>query len=399
MKIPVPTALFLERYWQKQPLFLPRALADVWPALDADELAWLALQPDVEARLVITRRAGAAVTYELRQGPFRAASFESLPRTDWTLLVNDVDKHLPDFRTYFGNVDFLPDWRIDDLMVSAAAPGGSVGPHVDNYDVFLVQGKGRRRWAVGSAGRTEPADDRAGLSLVRPFEPDATWEAVEGDVLYLPPGIPHWGVAMDDCVTYSIGMRAPTMQELVSGYDRVTGAETAPGTADPVFYADPDLAPDEAAAGCIHARAVARIREQRLLEPAADDVTIATALGCVVTDPKAWLMAEPPGKERIDALLAAPCHLEVHGMARIAWHEAGDLLVFVNGDAFAADPALLPFVRAICEHRALAAAEFAALLSTRGGAALVRWQLREGLFDADRSDEREPFPAGTVAKT
>jgi len=366
---------------------MPRALPDVWPALEADELAWLALQQDVEARLVFTRRTDAKVAYELRQGPFESSAFTALPRIDWTLLVNDVDKHLPDFRAFFAHINFLPDWRIDDLMVSFAAPGGSVGPHVDHYDVFLVQGKGRRRWAVGSADRTEPADDASGLSLVRPFEPDATWDAAEGDVLYLPPGIPHWGIATDDCVTYSIGMRAPTMRELAFGYARVTGTDGTAVTADPVFYADPDLGPDEAVPGCIHPRAVDRIRQQELLGPDVDDVTLAQTLGCVMTDPKAWLMPDPPGRQRVDALLMQPVDLAVHGMARIAWHPAARLQVFVNGDAFEADPGLLAFVKRICERRAVDAAEIAAAASVRDGAELVRWMLNEGLFDVDRSDK------------
>ena len=320
MLLPVPHSAFLDRYWQKEALFLPRALPDVAPALDADEIAWLAMQPDVEARLVFTHRRDTGSAYELRQGPFAESVLSSLPREDWTLLVNDVDKHLPEFRAFFAHVGFLPDWRVDDLMVSVAAPGGSVGPHIDNYDVFLVQGKGRRRWLIGTAGRTEPADDSAALSLVKPFVPSATIDVTEGDVLYLPPGVPHWGVATDDCVTYSIGMRAPTMQELALGYARISGREKAPEAADPVFYSDADLGPDEAGPGRIHARAVARVREQGLLPEALDDATIARTLGCVATDPKAWLMPEPPCRREIDDILARPRGLAVHGMARVAWH-------------------------------------------------------------------------------
>ena len=383
MLLPDSQSGFLSRYWQKQPLLIRRAIAQVAPALPADELAWLATQQDVEARLVHTRHANGDCYYDLHEGPFEEISFTGLPQNDWTLLVNDVDKHLPDFRQYLDHVDFIPDWRIDDLMVSFAATGGGVGPHVDNYDVFLVQGAGRRRWMLGEPGRTEPDESSNSLSLVKPFEVVATYDVVEGDVLYLPPGVPHWGVAAEPCLTYSIGMRAPSAGDLGLTRNRLTEADDGSSRGDPVFYTDADLSVNESLAGCIHPQAVRRIREQGLLPDTLTDFETARILGCTVTDPKAWLMPEPPPADEIIQLLAVPADLATHGMARIGWYESLEqAMVFVNGVAREVDRSLMEPVRRRCDARAISATDLGRLLDSHEGAGLARWMLREGLFDA-----------------
>ena len=139
---------FLATCWQKTPLHLPGALDSESPALSGEELAWLATLDDVESRLVFTERHDGGTRYRVESGPFDEELLSSLPDSDWTLLVQDVEKHLPDFRQLLSLVPFIPDWRIDDLMISFAAPGGSVGPHKDNYDVFLCQGSGHREWRI-----------------------------------------------------------------------------------------------------------------------------------------------------------------------------------------------------------------------------------------------------------
>ncbi len=175
---------FLDVHWQKKPLRIPGAISGELPTLTADELAWLATLDDVESRLVFTERHDDRVTYRVEHGPFASAELEDLPSNDWTLLVQDVDKHLPDFRAYFALTDFIPDWRIDDLMVSFAAPGGSVGPHQDNYDVFLVQGSGSRCWHLAEAESIAPALDSQVLRLLEEFLDPSPVVAKNGDVLY-----------------------------------------------------------------------------------------------------------------------------------------------------------------------------------------------------------------------
>ena len=193
---------------------MPQALDGIRPALISGELAWLATQEDVESRLVFTQGHGKDTHYQVRHGPFENDVLSSLPRQNWTLLVQDVEKHLPDFRALFAAVDFIPDWRIDDLMISFAAPGGSVGPHKDNYDVFLCQGEGVREWHLGDGDKVIEDESSNELSLVMPFVDQEPQTAAGGDLFYIPPGVPHWGIAQDFCMTYSIGMRAPSLAEL-----------------------------------------------------------------------------------------------------------------------------------------------------------------------------------------
>jgi 50S ribosomal protein L16 3-hydroxylase len=377
------TEHFLSAYWQKKPRFMPAAAETGLPRLSGDELAWLATLPDVESRLVFTEHGGNATSYRLENGPFDESRLAELPRQDWTLLVNDVDKHLPDFRAYLEMIDFLPDWRIDDLMVSFAAPGGGVGPHVDNYDVFLVQEAGDREWRIGYPGRTEPDETSTSLSLVRPFDPRERFRTGPGDVLYLPPGIPHWGIATGFCTTYSIGMRAPTFQELELAAERCI-ADFSPSKqpADHRFYTDADLAPDEVQAGRIHRRVLDRLRAQSMVDESLSDKDIATILGSAVTDPKAWLAPDPVTGEDADTLIGDSRDLRVHGMARMAWFEGhGDAQVFVNGVGRQLAPGELEVIANLCRKRQLAASEKRTLLRSPGGEGLLRWLFSEGLFD------------------
>lgn len=378
---------FLAEHWQKQPLFLAGALPPSLPSLAADELAWLATLPDVESRLVVTERDGDRPGYRLENGPFDEKALRSLPPEDWTLLVQDVDKHLPDFRDWFATVDFIPDWRIDDLMVSLAAPGGSVGPHLDNYDVFLCQGQGSRDWRTGDPSRARVDASAEDLALLRPFDIANRYKARDGDVLYLPPGIPHWGIAQDLCVTYSIGMRAPTRQELQVGSARVldTDQQDSDKQLADLFYADPDLCAAEAQAGCISAEAVARVRSQGLLDVSLTDAAMARVLGCVVTDPKAWLMPEALEAPSIEQ---PPTQCRVHGMARLAWFEAGDeRLVFVNGAYRNVDARGLLLARHLCANRDNQGIDLDEYWAEAGSRELLQWMFKEGLFDAGHSTE------------
>ncbi len=378
---------FLADYWQKKAFFLPSAAGDDLPALDADELAWLATQPDVESRLVFTDRTGGKTGYRVEHGPFSDSDLNSLPANDWTLLVQDVEKHLPDFREYFRLVPFIPSWRIDDLMISIAAPGGSVGPHKDNYDVFLCQGEGSRQWLV-SDERNVPADSSVdSLSLLLPFEPTEQRLCHTGDVLYVPPGVPHWGVAKDLCTTYSIGMRAPTKDELRAGYERIyapgsgTSAEEA-NHVQTIFYCDPDLQVSEARDGKIAAESVRRMREQCLLDESVGNNELITVLGSVVTDPKAWLDPEAATLSETQELLSGRHALQVHGMALVAWSDIdGCQLIFANGVARDIPAGGASLVRSLCVDRAVMPDTIRHLDGLPGGQEFITWLLGQGVFD------------------
>lgn len=377
---------FLSSYWQKKPLRMPQALAKLEPTLTSGELAWLATQDDVESRLVFTHVDGDSTHYEVRHGPFANDILSSLPRKNWTLLVQDVEKHLPDFRALFAAVDFIPDWRIDDLMVSFAAPGGGVGPHRDNYDVFLCQGEGTREWHLGDRESYTADLSSRDLDLAVPFTDPLARIDSSGDVVYLPPGVPHWGIARDFCMTYSIGMRAPSIAELNAGLARlydlrdVTSARSS-AAGEEVFYTDPDLSRDEARPGLISPAAISRTRALLPRELALDEQQVCMLLGSVVTDPKAWLEPEGVDSEAVTdtiSRIAQLGELRVHGMAKLAFFASGNSnMVFANGHGTQATPQEVHFFRNICDSRTMNGNE----LCANAGPELLRWLLTCAVID------------------
>ncbi len=248
------TDLFLREYWQRRPLLI-RNPWDRWRnPLEPDELAGLACESDVESRLIV--RTGD--NWTLEHGPLAEARFGELGDRLWTLLVQAVDHHVPDVAALIEPFRFIPDWRIDDVMVSYAADEGGVGPHFDQYDVFLVQGLGKRRWRIGQSCDKDsallPHDE---LRLLARFDATEEWVLEPGDILYLPPGVAHDGIAVGgDCMTYSIGFRAPSRRELIASWcDDLL--EALP---DDDHYADPGLPPQDNP-GEISGAAVARLHE------------------------------------------------------------------------------------------------------------------------------------------
>ncbi|MFP5410518.1 MAG: JmjC domain-containing protein [Gammaproteobacteria bacterium] len=223
---------FLREVWHKRPLLIRNAVPGFDGLAGAAELQQLAGRDDVESRLI----RGRGKHWQLDHGPFRKSDFRRLPKTDWTLLVQSLNHFLPGADALLNRFDFIPHARLDDLMVSYAVPGGSVGPHFDSYDVFLLQGTGHRRWQIST--QTDLAlIDGAPLKILRRFEAEAEWVLAPGDMLYLPPHVAHHGVAVDTCTTYSIGFRAPTADELAQGFlMHLQDSVQLEGR-----YADPDL--------------------------------------------------------------------------------------------------------------------------------------------------------------
>ncbi|MCY7355746.1 MAG: cupin domain-containing protein [Lysobacter sp.] len=234
----MPATDFLRDYWQKKPLLIRNAFPDFVSPITPEDLAGLACEELALSRIVAHDRERDG--WLLRHGPFPEEFFPTLPQHDWTLLVQDVDKWDVDIRALLAHFDFLPSWRIDDVMVSFAAPGGSVGAHVDQYDVFLLQAHGHRRWQVDASSNPPTAfRDDVELKLLREFHPTHDWVLCPGDMLYLPSGVPHHGVAEDACLTFSIGMRAPSAAELLGDF-----VDTLSADADEALrYHDEDLVP------------------------------------------------------------------------------------------------------------------------------------------------------------
>jgi 50S ribosomal protein L16 3-hydroxylase len=206
-------AAFLRRHWQKEPLVARGAFREYRAIVTREQLMRLARRDDIESKIVISARG----RWRILHGPFEARDFARLPARGWTLLVHGVDLVLAGMARLQREFSFLPYARFDDVMASYAAPGGGVGPHFDSYDVFLLQGQGTRRWRFGRQRDLE-LDPGAPLKILRRFRPEQQWDLEPGDLLYLPPRYAHDGVALDECVTYSVGFRAPQAQELAERF-------------------------------------------------------------------------------------------------------------------------------------------------------------------------------------
>ena len=210
-------AQFLAEYWQKKPLLIKQAIPDFTGLLSPEDLAGLACEDEVQSRIVQQK----GEKWTLRNGPFDERDFSKLPNKDWTLLVQSVNHYLPEASELLQQFDFIPHARLDDLMVSYAPNGGGVGPHFDSYDVFLLQGQGKRLWSISEQSDLSLVDG-APLRILKNFETEQEWLLEAGDMLYLPPQIAHWGIAVsdgsEDCMTYSIGFRAPMHQELATEF-------------------------------------------------------------------------------------------------------------------------------------------------------------------------------------
>lgn len=328
---------FLRDYWQKQPLLI-KAPWNAWSnPIEPDELAGLACEEDMESRLITQARG----TWKLEHGPFAETRFGKLGKAPWTLLVQAVDIHVPDVAALIDPFRFIPNWRIDDVMVSYATDGGGVGPHFDHYDVFLIQGLGRRRWQVGAlcdaATPLLPHDD---LRLLASFEATDEWILEPGDILYVPPGIAHNGIAVgDDCMTYSVGFRAPSRSDLIGQWcdhlleempdddryeDRFDAASVAAARANP---------------GEISASALERLHAM-VTQKMLDRDAFARWFGEYNSAPKYPEMdfapEEPVAADDVRALVDQRESLSRNPASRFSFirQDAGSVLLFVDGKSF-----------------------------------------------------------------
>ncbi|NVJ62422.1 MAG: cupin domain-containing protein [Gammaproteobacteria bacterium] len=205
---------FLAEYWQKNPLLIRQGLPQFEDFLSPEELAGLSLEDHVESRLIAFNKN--KKQWNLKQGPFTEQDYSNLPDNNWTLLIQSLDFWIPESRELIEQFNFIPGWRLDDLMVSYATDEGGVGPHLDQYDVFLVQGKGQRHWRVGVPGQSvSEVTPHPLLKQIDNFQPQIDEVLETGDVLYIPPNTPHWGKAISECITYSVGFRAPSSAMLM----------------------------------------------------------------------------------------------------------------------------------------------------------------------------------------
>lgn len=372
-------AAFLRDTWQQRPLLI-RDPWDSWSnPLEPDELAGLAGEDMVEARLVEASEG----TWRAEDGPFPGKRFARLGKAPWTLLVQAVDHHVPEVAALLAEFRFLPNWRIDDVMVSYASAGGGVGPHFDQYDVFLIQGLGRRRWRIGprcdETSELLPHDD---LRLLANFEAVDEWVLEPGDILYVPPGVAHDGMALtDDCMTYSIGFRAPARADLISAWCD----EALAGLDDDDRYADPGIAAQDNP-GEISAAALARLQAM-VLERLGDPAAFARWFGTYSSAPKYpevdWRPEEPVSTEGVRGLIASGVPLSRNPASRFAFiREGAARVLFVDGESFDCPGELAALAELISAEDAF---EVPAPLSD-AGAALLADLINRGALAFDEDD-------------
>ena len=364
---------FMRDYWQKKPLLIRQAIPDFESPIDADELAGLALEEEVESRLVIEH---GERPWELRRGPFAEDEFGKLPEREWTLLVQAVDQFVPEVGELLEHFRFLPSWRIDDVMISYAAPGGSVGPHFDNYDVFLLQGAGKRHWQIGQMCDSDSALlEHADLRILADFQATDEWTLEPGDMLYLPPRLAHSGVAVDDCLTYSVGFRAPSAAEVLTHFTDFL-SQYLP---DEERYTDADAQP-VSDPHQIQRDALDRLKGL-LAEHMSDERMLLTRFGQFRTEPRYPELVVGPELEEEDLLgsLDQGAVLIRNPSARLAWSEVDeDLLLFASGQSRLLPGKLRDLLKMICAADALHAENLGPWLADEDGRNLLCELVKQG---------------------
>lgn len=364
---------FLRDYWQKKPLLIRQAIPDFESPIDADELAGLALEEEVESRLVIEH---GERPWELRRGPFAEDAFSTLPEREWTLLVQAVDQFVPEVAELLEQFRFLPSWRIDDVMISFAAPGGSVGPHFDNYDVFLLQAQGKRNWKIGQMCNSEsPLLQHADLRILAEFEESAEWVLEPGDMLYLPPRLAHFGIAEDDCMTYSVGFRAPSAAEVLTHFTDFL----AQYLTDEERYTDADAQP-VSDPHQIQSDALDRLKSL-LAEHMSDERMLLAWFGQFMTEPRypELVAGEEVGEEDFISSLQDGAILVRNPSARMAWSEVDDdVLLFASGQSRYLPGKLRELLKLICAADALHAENLGPWLADEDGRDLLCELVKQG---------------------
>ena len=371
---------FMRRHWQKRPLLVRRAIADFKPLLTPAQLFALAAREEVESRLIACTAGGRRnePAWQMRHGPFPRRALPPLKQPGWTLLVQGVDLHHAGAHELMQRFRFIPDARLDDLMISYASEGGGVGPHFDSYDVFLFQASGSRRWQIG-AQTDLSLRDGVPLKILRDFQPQQEMVLHAGDMLYLPPRYAHDGVAVasadgsdDACMTYSIGFRAPARQELASALLTRLADRAQDELADlaPMLYRDPSQQATHAPAAVPTALLdfAGRALERALRDPRA----LACALGEYLSEPKASVWFED-GPER----LRQGQGVRLHPRSRMLYDEHH---VFINGEAFVVSGSDARVLRMLADERHLPATSLRRM-SPAAAQSIEQW-LADGWLEA-----------------
>ncbi len=389
---------FMRRHWQKKPLLVRQAIAGFRPLLSAAELFALAEREEVESRLIVqqgapagsrSRKRAAPGGWQMRRGPLARRALPPLKQPGWTMLVQGVDLHHGAAHALLNRFRFLPDARLDDLMISLATEGGGVGPHFDSYDVFLLQASGSRRWQIGPQKDLSLQPD-VPLKILQNFQPTQEFVLHAGDMLYLPPRYAHDGVAVQSldargrpelCMTYSIGFRAPSQAELASALlQRLADAVLDEAEGQPArMYRDP-AQPATDAPGRVPEDLLAFAR-QALTRALDDPQRLACLLGEYLSEPKPSVWFEPDAAQ---GRAVPEMGLRLSARTRMLYD---DEHVFINGESYLARGADARLMRALADARVLSAAQWRR--ASAGARELLDQWLADGWLEQDH-----PEPAG-----
>lgn len=344
---------FLADYWQKKPLLVKQALPGYCCPISSDEMAGLAMEDTIESRIIIEH--GENAPWQLQRGPFTEQHFQNLPESHWTLLIQQLDAWCPEINELKKHFQFIPNWRIDDVMASYAPVGGSVGPHFDYYDVFLLQAQGQRHWRLGQyCDETSERLENTPLSILKEFNETESWVLEPGDMLYLPPKLAHYGIAVNDCITLSIGFRAPTQDQILGHFtDHLLEHMESHR-----FYEDPDLKLQNHC-GEISKDVIAKI-QQTLTHQVCNENNIKRWFGQFITEPKNDQVIQQQEDivtpENISSFISYDDKIVTNEGSRFAYAlNDTDLLFFVDGKSFKLDQQNVKFVQTLCEMGTLQA--------------------------------------------
>ena len=358
---------FMATYWQQKPVVIRQGLENFQDLISPNDLAGLAMEEAVESRLVFQK----AGKWQAETGPFK--SFKRFGKTGWTLIVQAVNHYDPEVAALVNAFDFIPKWRLDDVMISYATPGGGVGPHIDLYDVFICQGSGRRRWRVGERGNHKQFAAHAALWHTEAFEAIIDVELLAGDILYIPPGFPHDGVTLEESMSYSVGFRAKSACDMLSGLadhliDKDLGKHLLSDPKRPVQHQQ----------GRIDARDFGLIKAH-LLSALDDDAVLADFAGSYFSKTKCALDLQALDEamavsDVVDALQTQP--LQRTGGLRCFYLDAsvGQGVCFIDGERYEFGQPLSTAVVHLCDNDALSLAGLGdALDDTAFAAQLTAW--------------------------
>ncbi|SAL37572.1 cupin domain-containing protein [Caballeronia humi] len=369
-------AQFMRRYWQKKPLLIRQAIPDIEAPLTRDELFNLADLDDVESRLITHFRK----TWALEHGPFAPDELPPVKKREWTLLVQGVNLHDDRAHALMNRFRFIPDARLDDLMISYATDGGGVGAHFDSYDVFLLQVHGKRRWRIG-AQRDLTLNPGLPLKVLQHFEPEEEWVLEPGDMLYLPPHIAHDGVAEGECMTCSIGFRAPSARELTGQFLYHLAERSTDADAAPALYRDPKQEP------VAHPAQLPSLLVDRVGAILADvswnEKDVASFLGSYLSEPKANVVFDPPNRPLNEQKFVGRIQKSGLRLDRKTILLYDKRSYFINGEAGIFDSKTKKWLAELADNRLLEAKRFVTLEDDSSMTALLHEWYRAGWIQVD----------------